>query len=166
MRIIKRQYDCPTISPSSKATLAYDINHDKESNSLSIRIIANSGGGFFSNEWIAINDILACIEKAPADFPFKALIFRHLYKSKGSNNHGFLAAVLRNEGLLVSVPKAAYSHAVGDHDAFNKAVQKLVKGKTNLEDIVAIREAEIEAKREALAKKMKAAAKSPEKLKN
>jgi len=57
--------------------------------------------GFFSNEWIALNDVMDTIETTSSDKPFKALIFKSLYESKRSNNHGFLAAALRAEKLLL-----------------------------------------------------------------
>lgn len=158
MRIIKRE-QCNSIAPTSKSALTYDIGYSEKEKTYHIRVIANSGGGFFSNEWVPITEILSCIQDSPAGQPFKALIFRSLYESKGANNHGFLAAALRSESILNAVPKAAYSHVLGDPEAFAKAMAKLVKSKASLEDVVAIRAAEIEAKRAAQAEKLKQAAK-------
>ena len=45
---------CKLISPSAKGKLTYNIGHNDQSKALSIRVIANTGGGFFSNEWIAM----------------------------------------------------------------------------------------------------------------
>jgi hypothetical protein len=155
MRIIKRG-TCPQITPTSKSKLTYDVGYNEQFKTYHIRIIGNSGGGFFSNQWIAVED---CIQAAPTGEPFKALVFKPFYESKGANNHGFLSAALREEGILNPAPKAAYSHLLGDPEAFTKAMAKLVKSKANLEDTVAIREAKIEAKRAAQAEKLKKAAK-------
>lgn len=158
MRIIKRE-QCNSIAPTSKSALTYDIGYMEKEKTYHIRVIANSGGGFFSNEWVPITEILSCIQDSANGQPFKALIFRPLYESKGANNHGFLAAALRSEGILNTVPKAAYSHLLGDPEAFTKAMAKLVKSKASLEDVVAIRAAEIEARRVAQAEKLKQTAK-------
>jgi hypothetical protein len=153
-RIIKRS-SCKPISPSAKGELTYNIGHNDQPKALIIRIIANTGGGFFSNEWIALDDILACIEEQPTDAPFKALIFRQLYVlSRSSNNHGFLAAALRAEGILLPVEKAVYSHTLGDVAAFTKAMAKPIKENVSLEDTVAIHNAEMEARRQAMAEKI------------
>jgi len=63
-RIIK-QSTCKLTSPTAKGQLTYNIGHNDQSKSLHIRVIANTGGGFFSNEWVALDDVLACIEEQP-----------------------------------------------------------------------------------------------------
>ncbi len=142
-RIIK-QSTCKPISPSAKGKLTYNIGHNDQSKALHIRVIANTGGGFFSNEWIALDDVLSCIEEQPTDDPFKALIFRQLYvSSRSSNNHGFLAAALRAEGILLPVEKAVYSHTLGDVAAFTTAMAKPIKDNVSLEETVALHNAEI-----------------------
>jgi hypothetical protein len=78
--------------------------------------------------------------------------------STGANNYGFLAAVLRAEGILVPVPKKPFSHLAGDLSAFKKAMQSLLK--TDLEDEVAIEEeAKAKLKEERAAAMQKALAK-------
>jgi hypothetical protein len=164
-RIIK-QSTCKLISPTAKGKLTYNIGNNDQSKSLHFRIVTNTGGGFFSNEWIALDDIIACIEEQPTDDPFKSLIFRQLFvSSRSSNNHGFLAAALRSEGILLPVEKAVYSHTLGDVAAFTKAMQKPIKENVSLEDTVAIHNAEMEARRQAMAEKMQKAHSKPSKTK-
>ena len=159
IRIIKQSI-CPPISPSAKGKLTHNISHNDQSKSLHFRVTANTGGGFFSNEWIALDDILACIEAQPTDEPFKALIFRELYVlSRSSNNHGFLAAALRAEGILLAVEKAVYSHTLGNVAAFTKIMQKPIQENVSLEDTVAIHNAEMDAMRQAMTEKMRKAGK-------
>jgi hypothetical protein len=156
-RIIKLSI-CKPISPTAKGNLTYNIGHNDQAKSLHFRVVANTGGGFFSNEWIALDDILACIEEQPAGEPCTALIFRQLYVlSRSSNNYGFLAAALRAEGILLPVEKAVYSHTLGDVAAFTKSMQKPIKENVSLEDTVAKHNAEMEAKRQAMAEKMQKA---------
>ncbi|NHN38960.1 hypothetical protein G8764_16750 [Pseudomaricurvus alcaniphilus] len=159
MRIIKKS-TCSLITPTAQGKLTYNIGHEAADDNYHLRITHNSGGGFFSNEWISIEGVLTCIEEAPEDKPFRALIFRNLYQSRGANNHGFLAAALRAEGLLLPVKKATYSHQPGDPKVFFAAMKKLVASKVDLEDEVAKAQAEITAKRAQLAAKMKKAGKA------
>jgi len=55
------------------------------------------------------------------------------------------------------VDKKVMSHSLGDSEPFLKAVQKLIKDKTDLEDDAAAEEAIKEAKRAEMIKNMKKA---------
>jgi len=158
LRILKKS-TCPKLSTRAKGTLTHHIGYSASDKSLHIRITANAGG-FFSNEYISLDDALTSIESNGSDTPFKALLFKSLYQSKGSNNHGFLAAALLAEGVLKPEEGKALSFVLGDVNAFKTAMNKLIKEKADLEDDVAIAEAAREAKRAELAKKMQAAAKA------
>jgi len=157
-RIIKKS-TAPKLSPKATGSLTYHVGYNDKSKSFHFRITANSGGGFFSNEWIALSDILDTIDNTPSDQPFKAIIFKSLYQSKGSNNHGFLAAALRAESLLLPVEKQLMSHTLGNTKGFKVAMQQLIKDKVSLEDDVAEAEKIKEAKRAELVAAMKASAK-------
>jgi hypothetical protein len=158
LRIIKKS-TAPKLSPRAKGSLTYHVGYNDNSKSFHFRITANSGGGFFSNEWVALNDILDIIETISPDKPFKAIIFKSLYQSKGSNNHGFLAAALRSESLLLPVEKQLMSHTLGDTKGIKAAMQQLIKDKVSLDDDVAEAEKIKEAKRAELIAAMKASAK-------
>lgn len=158
LRIIKIS-TTQKLSASAKGDLTYHIGYEETAKNFHFRITANSGGGFFSNEWVALNDILDTIETTSPDKPFKAIIFKPLYQSKGSNNHGFLAAALRAESLLLPVEKQLMSHTLGNVKSFKTAMQQLIKDKVSLEDDVAEAEKIKEAKRAELIAAMKASAK-------
>jgi len=157
-RIIKKS-STPKLSPQAQGSLTYHVGYDETAKTYHFRITANTGGGFFSNEWVALNDVLDTIETTSSDKPFKALIFKSLYQSKGSNNHGFLAAALRTESLLLPVEKQLMSHTLGDVKSFKAAMQQLIKDKVSLDDDVAEAEKIKEAKRAKLIETMKASAK-------
>ncbi len=125
-RIIKTA-PCGKICTPDEPELTYEISQHIESNAFFIRITDNTSGGFFSNQWIPIEDIIGCIEEYGPGLPFKALIFKPLYESTGANNHGFLAAALRSEGLLLPYEKGIYSHTQGDVVNFRKAQIELAK---------------------------------------
>ena len=156
IRIIKKS-TCPKLSSRAKGELTYHIGHDDKNKSLLFRVTANSGGGFFSKEWIALDDIVSTIDEQDSD-TYKAIIFIPLYASKVANNHGFLAAALRSESVLESVEDQPLSHTLGNVKAFKTAMAKLVKAKTDLHDEVAEAEAAKEVKRQEMIEKVKAAA--------
>ena len=138
LRIIKKG-TCRLIAPSSTGELIYNIGFDAKDKSFHFRVIGNSGGGYHSREWVSLDAIMEFIEAQPPGQPFKSLILRKVYVSTGANNYGFLAAVLRAEGILVPVPKKPFSHLAGDVAAFRKSMQSLLK--MDLEDEVALEEA-------------------------
>lgn len=161
IRIIKKS-TCPKLSSRARGELTYHIGHDIKAKSLLFRVTANTGGGYFSKEWIALDDIVSTIDEQNSD-TFKAIIFIPLYASKGANNHGFLAASLRAESVLEPVEDQPLSHTLGNVKAFKAAMAKLVKAKTDLHDEVAEAEAIKEEKRQEMIEKVKAAAATKDK---
>lgn len=153
LRIIKRN-TCPKISPSAEGELTYEIGHEAKGKAFYIRVAANSSGGFFSHEWIPVSDIERVANSCSVD-GWKAIELRDLYGSTGANNHGFLAAACRSEGILVAANGQPYMHKLGNIKAFKAAMNKLVRSKVNLKDEVAEQEQEKAERREALAEKMR-----------
>ncbi|WP_371376779.1 hypothetical protein [Thalassotalea aquiviva] len=96
---IIKQAVCGKVSQPDTPTLTYNIGYAPNDKSFHIRVITNTGGGFFSVEWISLDDILSCVENRET---FNANIFASLFKSKSANNSGFLAAALKAEKLLFS----------------------------------------------------------------
>ena len=66
-----------------------------------LRITANDTGGLFSKHWLSLDDILALLDILK-DAPFKSVALKALFVRGSANNHGFLAAILRAEKLLVA----------------------------------------------------------------
>ena len=148
INILKKAH-CGKVSTPEKETLTYNIgNIDSD---YYFRITDNTSGGYFSYEWVSLNDIS---ELLPNDTPFNASALTPLFKSKSANNAGFLAAALKAESLLLPVKETKRLHTLGDITAFNKSMQKLVKSKVSLPDDIAKREAAKEAKLKALAEKL------------
>lgn len=75
-----------------------------------IRITSNDNDGLFSNEWIMLDDIAKCLEPLAKIDNFPSNKLTPLFKSKSSNNAGFLAAILRHEGVFGVVDKKMYQH--------------------------------------------------------
>ena len=61
---VLKEGTCPTSSGNS--TLGYQVGID-EGGSIHLKVASNDGGGFFSNEWIAFNDIQTALAEWPED---------------------------------------------------------------------------------------------------
>lgn len=96
----------------SSGSLSYQVLADHDRKNLFIALTQNDGGGFFSKERVNMLSIEACLDayKAGAPFPSKAL--KDAYKSRSSNNAGFLTATLRVLGLTEAAPDADSKHIV------------------------------------------------------
>jgi len=88
---------CSTIS--GKSTLSYNVGVNAEGQ-MSMRVLGNTGGGFFSNEWIPLDSITAILGEVPSDHPITSINLIPLFKGKSVNTPGYLLAVLLNEKLL------------------------------------------------------------------
>jgi hypothetical protein len=94
VRILKES-SCQSLS--AKSTLTYQIACSAESEIL-LRILANSGNGYFSKEWVPLADILDILNDC--DKPFAWYVLSPLFKGKSVNTACFLMATLKNEGLV------------------------------------------------------------------
>lgn len=92
-RILK-QAQCPTIS--GKSDLTYNIACDPQK-AIYVRVASNSGGGFFSQEWVALKDIQKALS---AGSPISAIRLMPLFRGQSVNTPGFLLAVLAAENLI------------------------------------------------------------------
>ena len=110
---------CPLLNARSHAKLNYDILHDDKQN-IYLRFVSNSGGGFFSPDIIALTAIKDVLQKLPTEKVFSSTVFNCLFVGKSANNASFLAAVLRQEGMLCPSSKHVYRHQIGNLDAICK----------------------------------------------
>ena len=90
---------CLTVS--GKSTLTYNIGMDEKS-AIQLRVNENTGGGYFSKEWVAFDSIVSALEAVPKDKPITSIHLFPLFKGKSVNTPGYLLAVLLNEKLLTS----------------------------------------------------------------
>jgi hypothetical protein len=133
---------CGKVTLPDGHTLTYNIGYDTAHKALHLRITDNDTGGLFSNEWIALDDIVTTIEKRTSPVTsFNAKIFTSLYTSASANNAGFLAAALKAENILVPFKDSKRLHDMGDIKAFTDIMQPLIKDKVSLHDVVAERDA-------------------------
>ena len=121
IKILKND-TCPSIS--GKSTLKYQIGAD-ENDAILLRITGSSGGGFFSNEWIAFEKIQALLDKHPAEKPITSIILYPLFRGKSVNTPSFLLAALVHEKVLMPMKGKQRCHEVGDMKIFAEKVKKL-----------------------------------------
>jgi hypothetical protein len=114
---------CETVS--GKSQLTYNIAQD-ENGQVMIRIAANTGGGFWSKEFVAVAAIVNLLESLPNDQPVTSVHLFQLFVGKSQNTPGFLLAALLNEGLLKpSGKKRQYAMSESGVDKFLAKVEKL-----------------------------------------
>ncbi|MBK6584923.1 MAG: hypothetical protein IPG20_18955 [Gammaproteobacteria bacterium] len=126
-RILK-QAQCPTIS--GKSDLTYNIACDPQK-SLYLRVASNSGGGFFSQEWVALKDIQKALS---AGSPISAIRLMPLFRGQSVNTPGFLLAVLAAEKLIRPMPGKQRVHELVQNADFQARMEKLIASNANLPD--------------------------------
>ena len=87
--------ECPSLSGQS--TLTYAIGRHPEDQSLHLRIVANTGGGMFCDEWASGTEIDALVQSSTV------LISRsmcELHAGRSINTGGFVLSVLKHLGLV------------------------------------------------------------------
>ena len=113
---------CKTLS--GKSTLTYQLGCDPD-NEIHLRITKNSGGGFFSDEWVKYEDIQAVLKERAKDSPIMSHFISPLLKGKSSNTSGFIMAVLSHLKLIRPLPKKKRLHELLDAKPFLDQMGKL-----------------------------------------
>lgn len=88
---------CPSLTGRSKLTYHVGQAPDFE---ILFRVVSNTGGGFFSQEWASLGDIKAAFAKASGDKELTSFHLYPLFAGKSVNTPAFLLAALKNEGLV------------------------------------------------------------------
>ena len=101
----------PKMSSRANGLLHYEVGKNDEGR-YALRITANDTGGLFSKHWLSLDDILALLDLLK-DAPFKSVALKALFVRGSANNHGFLAAVLRAEKLLLAAEPNSPFHRIG-----------------------------------------------------
>jgi len=99
----------------------YQILTDSQHQAPSFKIVGNDGGGYFSKEVVGFGSLEACLAAHPQDQPFPTKLLQAAFAGRSSNNAGFLAAILRAEGLLALAPDTEGRHVISGNWAAWKA---------------------------------------------
>ncbi|MGJ8619767.1 MAG: hypothetical protein ACSHWN_05495 [Methylophilaceae bacterium] len=111
-------------SLSSKSKLEYQIGCLGDSD-LSIRITKNSGGGWYSGEWISIKRIIGALESS--NQPLTSYAIQTLFNGKSVNTAAFLFATLKEEGLLVASTDNPRTYVLQPVGPFVQTLKSLAK---------------------------------------
>jgi hypothetical protein len=133
---------CDTLSGKSKLT--YQVGTDEDSG-VNVRISKNTGGGFFSNEWVSMKDIQAIMEEHPPGTPVTSFMLQPLFHGKSVNTPAFLLAALAHEKLLY--PMKGKKRSLEPAEDFTEKVTKLMSSKATA------RKAPTSSKKKATTKK-------------
>lgn len=125
MRVLKTS-TCKTLS--GKSTLTYQIGTAPDS-TLHLRISKNSGGGFFSDEWVPFDAVLDALEKLPEVTGISSYYLAHLFNGKSVNTPSFLLSVLKHLKVIRALPNNKRHHELLDQRPFLDQVQKLMSAK-------------------------------------
>jgi len=142
-RILKKA-QCPTIS--GKSDLTYNVACDSQK-ALYLRVASNSGGGFFSQEWVALKDIQKALS---AGSPISAIRLMPLFRGQSVNTPGFLLAVLAAEKLIRPLPGKQRVHELVEGSDFQARMDKLVASNASLPDDAAKTKPKLPAKPKAV----------------
>ena len=132
MKVLKTS-SCKTLS--GKSTLTYQLGCTPESE-IHLRITKNSGGGFFSDEWVKYEDIQAVLKERAKDSPIMSHFISPLLKGKSSNTSGFIMAVLSHLKLIRPLPKKKRLHELLDAKPFLDQMEKLTVSDVKSKGIV------------------------------
>ena len=95
IRVLKAD-NCPSLT--ARSTLGYELGLKDESE-LYLRLVSNTGSGFFSKEWIPCSVIEQLITGANE---LTSTSFKTLFPNKSVNTGGFVMAVIKALGLIQS----------------------------------------------------------------
>ncbi len=110
-------------SLEGKATLTYRVGTDNTS-ALHWQIYSNTGGGFFSDEWVPFKVIHKALTDWEKERPITSMALRSVFKKgKSVNTPAFLMASLVKEGILERVEGKKRQFQLGDVKAFLAAVE-------------------------------------------
>jgi hypothetical protein len=113
----------PKLGKHAEGGIAYQIATGSDRQEPMIQIAGNDGGGYFSKEAICFSRVVACLVQHPQGEPFPSKLFQGAFAGRSSNNAGFLAAILRAEGLLAAATETEGRHLIsGDWMAWKAAL--------------------------------------------
>jgi len=103
---------CKKLGKRSEGGMKYQLLAGDDKATLYIRVTANESGGYFSKELVPFTGIEQCLEKCAEASSFPSKTFRDAFVGRSTNNAGFLAAILREEGLLEAAQEEEFQHVL------------------------------------------------------
>lgn len=113
--------------------MEYEIGIDDTDDEVHIRIAGNASSGAYSTKWIKLNDVRVILDNIQ-DESFKAIVLKDLYANQSSSNIGYIGAILKAEGVLVSMDSPPSAMKMGSWDTLMKKVTRLKNDGVSLKD--------------------------------
>jgi hypothetical protein len=128
--IVKVVNSATCMSLSGKSNITYQIGTDADGNSY-LRIYGNTGGGFFSPEWVALEEVQKFIADAPTNKPLSSWSLHPLFRGKSVNTPAFFMAALVHEKWLRILKGKKRGLEVLDEAPFMAKLEKLTGSSTS-----------------------------------
>lgn len=128
--IVKVISSATCLSLSGKSNITYQIGVHPEG-AMYLRIAGNTGGGFYSPEWIALEEVQKFIAEAPKDKPLSSWSLHPLFRGKSVNTPAFFMAALVHEKWLRILKGKKRGLEVLDEAPFLAKLEKLTAGKAS-----------------------------------
>jgi hypothetical protein len=122
--VVKVVHSGTCLSLSGKSNITYQIGADADGNTY-LRIYGNTGGGFFSPEWVALEEVQKFIADAPKDKPLSSWSLHPLFRGKSVNTPAFFMAALVHEKWLRILKGKKRGLEVLDEAPFMAKLEKL-----------------------------------------
>ncbi|MDI1308620.1 MAG: hypothetical protein PSV17_04195 [Methylotenera sp.] len=119
-----------TTNVSGKHKITYHIGCNAE-HDIYFRVYENSGGGFFSTEWISFKTVQQAIEQGRK--PTTSFVLYGIFNGKSVNTPAFLLAALLKEGLVGIHEDNQRCYAATDPDPFITQINLLIASDTNIQ---------------------------------
>ncbi len=126
VRILKRA-TCPSLSGKSKLAYEVGVGDKKE---LQVRVISNSGGGCFNQDWVKLPAVEAAFDKVPPGEPVTSDTLRTMFRGMSQNTGGFAFAVLKHVGYVVPSVAKKRCYDRTEPTAFREEMAALIDGRT------------------------------------
>lgn len=143
--------ECPKLTQRGMGTLSYEFGINDTTGETFIRIAANSHGGTCSFEWIKLQVVEEMLAIGGEE-KFSAVLFRKVFVSRSTNNHGFLAAILKAEKVICTDPEQPTKLTFLSFDALKDQLNHLKTEDVDLPDLVA---ADLKEREERRLKRLK-----------
>ena len=135
IRILKIA-SCPSLS--GRSTLTFHIGCTRvvtegEVPAIHIRVFSNSGGGYFSQEWIELNAIRTALAKVTDGIAVTAHVLSPLFLGQSVNTQAFVLAALKHEGLVTTVKDSKGRYERADASKFMAEVEALIISDVDLQ---------------------------------
>ena len=133
------QGTCPKLTTRGRGDLSYELGIDEVTGDSHVRISANASSGGFSHEWLALGKIRTLLDlKTEQQKPFSAVTMESMFVRRSANNYGYLAAVMKKEGVLTLLPGKPVMLSLGSWEPILQKINLLKDKGVSLTDHIAM----------------------------